>query len=197
VRKCASTIKSKYSSINILVNNGGISLNTSERKFTKDGFEAHMGTNHLGHFLLTLLLLENIKRAPNSRIITVSSTGAVMSKLKMDNLMLDNCSLGVGNSLPYMNSKMANILFTRELAKRLEGSGVNTYAVCPGFVKTRIFRDFTPTFKFIYNTASIIYGLPVHKVNILSFNLKSLKMFVFLGCRYNPVLCIGKRTFQL
>jgi len=67
IRLCADLLKAKYLTIDILVNNAGISLNCPERTFTSDGFEVHMGTNHLGHFLLTNLLLTNIKRSMDGR----------------------------------------------------------------------------------------------------------------------------------
>jgi len=67
IRKFAKTVQEKYPTIDILVNNAGISLNSPHRKFTKDGFEMHMGTNHLGHFLLTNLILENIKKSTYGR----------------------------------------------------------------------------------------------------------------------------------
>jgi len=163
IRLCADLLKAKYLTIDILVNNAGISLNCPERKFTSDGFEVHMGTNHLGHFLLTNLLLTNIKRSMDGRIITVSSTAAVMSNLEVDNLMMADMGLGLGNTMPYNNSKFANALFSKELGKRLEGTKVKTYAVCPGLARSNIFQHYSSGVKMLIDLGSALFFLPVDK----------------------------------
>jgi len=146
VREFAKTFKSKYDKLDILINNAGVYKASAEkRETTEDGFEIHMGVNHLGHFLLTQLLLEPLKKAAPSRIVTVSSMVHLSEKLDLDDLMSEKRKFK--NSTPnplYCNSKFANVLFTHELAKRLENTGVKTYVLCPGIVRTDIFRDPVP-----------------------------------------------------
>lgn len=131
--KFSSEFNEKH--LHILVNNAGIMM-CPEMK-TKDGFELQIGTNHLGHFLLTLLLLEKIKLSSPSRIINVSSTGHRMSDLNRDDLMSEKSYSKVKT---YAQSKLANILFTRELARKLEGTGVTVNSCHPGVVQTELGR---------------------------------------------------------
>nr|XP_014281382.2 retinol dehydrogenase 12-like [Halyomorpha halys] len=106
---------------------------------TDDGFEAHFGTNHLGHFLLTLLLLPIMIKSGPSRIINVSSSGHKYC----DSLYFEalNMEKNYNPSTPYGRSKLANILFTLELAKRLEGTEVKAVTLHPGVVYTEISRN--------------------------------------------------------
>jgi NAD(P)-dependent dehydrogenase (short-subunit alcohol dehydrogenase family) len=164
IRKCAEEIRKRYSTVDILVNNAGVSLNCPNLKKTKDGFEMHMGTNHLGHFLLTNLLLENIKKSSAGRIITVSSTTSVMSNIDMSDLMMERASgLGLGNTMPYNNSKFANSLFNKGLVKKLQGSRVKSYAVCPGLANSNIFRNYSTGGKIMTGLFLSVFGLPVSK----------------------------------
>ena len=96
---------------------------------TEDGHELSFGVNHLGHFLLTNLLLEKLKHSSPSRVINVSSELYLMGEIDLDNL--DKYE---GRMKSYPRSKLANILFTRELARRLVGSGVSTFSLHPGKV---------------------------------------------------------------
>jgi len=153
--------------LHILINNAGIacSFKDPKRQYTKDNFEATMGTNHLGHFLLTNLLLEDLKKVgtdgEDARIITVSSSMHDPESMKrrnravrdlvamdMENVLLLN--EGTYNGLQaYKNSKAANLMFTYELARRLEGSGVTANAVDPGFVpSTDLMRSASGAQKF-------------------------------------------------
>jgi len=159
IRAFAAKVLAAHPVIDILINNAGISLNDAERKFTKDGFEMHMGTNHLGHFLLTNLLTESLKKSSLSRVVTVSSTACVMSNLDLDNLMMENSGLGLGNTMPYNNSKFANALFTKELAKR---QPIKAYSICPGLAKTEIFRHYSTGVKAVINALQI-FAIPIEK----------------------------------
>ena len=144
VRAAAESILNKEARIDILVNNAGVSL--LEYQETEDSFESHFGINHLGHFLLTNLLLPSMKTCPDARIVTVSSSLYKRSNdfyftevNSSDPTRFSNRSPG----LAYSQSKLANILFTRSLSKRLEGTGVSTYAVHPGFIlRTELSRYF-------------------------------------------------------
>ncbi|XP_033109047.1 retinol dehydrogenase 14-like [Anneissia japonica] len=102
---------------------------------TEDGFELQFGTNHLGHFLLTNLLLDLMKKSAPSRIVNVSSFAHKSGKMHFDDLHLSDC---YGPFKAYRQSKLANILFTNELARRLEGTSINCYSLHPGVVSTNI-----------------------------------------------------------
>ncbi|ODN03818.1 Retinol dehydrogenase 11 [Orchesella cincta] len=163
IRSFAATVLKEHPVIDILVNNAGISLNDPERSFTKDGFEMHMGTNHLGHFLLTNLLMESLKKSTIKRVVTVSSTACVMSNIDLSDLMMDKApNLGLANTMQYNNSKFANALFTKELAKRMEPFNVKAYSICPGLAKTDIFRHYSPGVRGLMNVMSV-FGIPVDK----------------------------------
>lgn len=104
---------------------------------TRDGFEMQLGVNHLGHFLLTNLLLDTLKSSAPSRIVNVSSVAHQRGKINKEDL---NSDKNYSPSEAYAQSKLANILFTKELAKKLEGTGVTVNAVHPGVVDTEIIR---------------------------------------------------------
>lgn len=99
------------------------------KMFTADGFEMQLGVNHLGHFLLTNLLLDLIKAASPSRIVVVSSEAHKFGRINRDDLMSEKA---YSKYSAYGQSKLANILFAKELGKRLEGTGVTTYSCHPG-----------------------------------------------------------------
>jgi len=120
-------------SVDVLINNAG--LMAVPQSSTKDGFETQIGTNHLGHFALTNLLLEKL----TDRVVTVSSTAHKMGKIRLDDL---NWKRG-GDYSPwpaYGQSKLANLLFTLELEKRLQaaGSKLHAYAAHPGYAATNL-----------------------------------------------------------
>jgi NAD(P)-dependent dehydrogenase (short-subunit alcohol dehydrogenase family) len=130
VRRLASEFKSKYSHLHVLLNNAGAVF--MQRQLSVDGIEMTFALNHLASFLLTNLLLDTLKASAPARIINVSSGAHTSGKIEFDNLQ------GERDYSPrvYENSKLANILFTMELARRLEGTGVTVNALHPGFVAT-------------------------------------------------------------
>ena len=137
VRKFAANQSTKP--IDVLLNNAGIMAVPFE--ITKDGFESQMGTNHLGHFLLTELLLDAISKGTNPRIVNVSSSAHRLGKLKIGDKSEINVSKE--NYSPwtvYGNSKLANLLFTNELVRRLKITNSNiTVAVAhPGYANTNL-----------------------------------------------------------
>lgn len=107
------------------------------KAITKDGFEMQLGVNHLGHFLLTNLLLDVLKASAPARIIIVSSLAHKYGEINREDL---NSEKSYNKYKAYSQSKLANILFTQELAKRLKGTGVTVNAVHPGVVKTELGR---------------------------------------------------------
>ncbi len=133
VRALAEQFKSKYQSLNVLVNNAGaIFLRHQE---SADGIEMTFALNHLNYFLLTNLLLDTLKASAPARIINVSSRAHVrVPGLNFDDLQNRK---GYAGQQVYGQSKLANVLFTYELARRLEGTRITVNALHPGFVATR------------------------------------------------------------
>ncbi|WP_081713740.1 SDR family oxidoreductase [Cystobacter fuscus] len=133
VRKLAEDFQRKYSRLDVLLNNAGLIID--RRKVTADGFEATFATNHLAHFLLTHQLLELLEASGTSRVVNVSSEGHRMGSLDfLDDLQAERG--GYSGMKVYGNSKLANILFTRGLKRRLEGTKVTTNSLHPGVVRT-------------------------------------------------------------
>ncbi len=142
VRRCAAAFRAKGYPLHVLINNAGGAFKGKQASFTVDGFEMTFGTNHLGHFLLTNLLLDDLKRSAPARVITVSSqrhipgyAGGPGAKFDYDNLKGEKF---YDSATFYNNSKLANMWFTYELQRRLAGTGVTSNAVCPGFVPEAI-----------------------------------------------------------
>lgn len=135
VRKAAEELKSKCPKIDVLINNAGCYV--SDLQLNEDGIEMQFGTNHIGHFLLTNLLMKNIKAAGKARIINLASIAHKYTReLDLNDINYEKAEYGGWNS--YSRSKFCNILFTKELAKRLEKDGIDVNAVHPGGVRTEI-----------------------------------------------------------
>jgi NAD(P)-dependent dehydrogenase (short-subunit alcohol dehydrogenase family) len=138
VRRAAEEVKSRHDRLHLLVNNAGLVL--SERRETEDGLEATMGINHFGPFLFTRLLQDLLRASAPARIVNVSSDAHRRSPgLDFDDLMRERRKYS--GMAAYCDSKLANILFTRELARRLDGSGVVAHALHPGVVRTGFAQD--------------------------------------------------------
>jgi len=131
VRRLAERLRDAYESIDVLINNAG-AINM-RRLETRDGFELSFGVNHLAHFLLTGLLVDLVIKAAPSRIINVSSSAHLSGHIDFDDLGLEK---GYSGRTAYAQSKLANVLFTRELAGRLKDAQVAVNAVHPGPVQT-------------------------------------------------------------
>ncbi|XP_037964443.2 retinol dehydrogenase 13 [Plutella xylostella] len=144
VRQCAQHIVDSEPQINILVNNAGIMM--CPKGETEDGFEIQFGTNHLAHFLFTLLLLPKIIKSTPARIVTVSSKAHTRYGINFDDLNYKKRRYNAAEA--YSQSKLANVLFSRELAKKLKEhniEGVNTYSLHPGVIKTELGRHLNDT----------------------------------------------------
>ncbi|XP_078000730.1 retinol dehydrogenase 13-like [Glandiceps talaboti] len=135
VRKFAKEINQEESRLDILINNAGVMWCPYMK--TQDGFEMQLGVNHLGHFLLTNLLLDLLKKSTPSRIVNVSSIAHEPGKINFDDI---NSEKEYSKSAAYGQSKLANILFTRELSKKLQGTGVTVNALHPGVIQTELGR---------------------------------------------------------
>lgn len=134
IRGAARQFKEQYGRLDVLINNAGVF--TSQLEHTREGFELQFGVNHLGHFLLTHLLLERLQQAPGPRVINVSSIAYLQGQVDFDNLRGEKGAARYNGLKAYAQSKLANVLFTRELARRYPQLGA--YALHPGPVRTRI-----------------------------------------------------------
>jgi retinol dehydrogenase 12 len=131
VRRLAKEFKSKYSRLDVLLNNAGAVF--TRRETTVDGFERTWALNHLAEFLLTQLLLDTLEASAPARIVNVASSAHTGGKIAFDDLQGEKKYSGVG---AYNQSKLANILFTYALARRLKGKGVTANCLHPGVVAT-------------------------------------------------------------
>jgi NAD(P)-dependent dehydrogenase (short-subunit alcohol dehydrogenase family) len=137
IRAFAATFAERFERLDVLVNNAG--LWTRSRQTTEDGFERTFGVNHLGTFLLTHELLPLLERSAPSRVVVVSSGLHYRGKMDWDDLMAETRSYS--GTRAYNQSKLANVLFTKALARRLEGTGVTVNALHPGVVATELTRE--------------------------------------------------------
>ncbi|HEY8460773.1 MAG TPA: SDR family oxidoreductase [Blastocatellia bacterium] len=136
IRRLAADVKAKYPRLHALVNNAGTF--TRERTLTVDGYETTFAVNHLGYFLLTRELLDLLKSSAPARIVNVASDAHRSGHIHFDDLNLEK---GYGIWKAYAQSKLANVLFTYELARRLEGTGVTANCLHPGVVGTNLFNN--------------------------------------------------------
>lgn len=138
VRRLANELRQGYSRLDVLINNAGAIF--ARRQATVDGYERTFALNHLSQFLLTNLLLSILEAGAPSRIINVSSQAHEGGAIDFDDLQGER-SYGIGGGRAYSRSKLANIMFTYELARRLAGAGVTANALHPGTVATRFGED--------------------------------------------------------
>ncbi len=143
IRNFAIEFKKKYNNLHILINNAGVML--SKRALSVEGFEMNFAVNHLAPFLLTNLLLDMLKKSAPSRIINVGSAAHRMGKIDFEDLQREN-KKGRPMGL-YGNSKLAMILVSYELSRKLEGSNVTVNVLHPGLINTNLGRDRSSTSK--------------------------------------------------
>ncbi|XP_060589449.1 retinol dehydrogenase 11-like isoform X4 [Ruditapes philippinarum] len=145
VREFVKLFEEKETRLDILVNNAGMAGLPLTK--TEEGFEVMFATNHFGHFLLTNLLMDLLKKSQPSRVVNVSSLAHNWSKgIDFENLRAEK-DYSIHNC--YFDTKLANILFTRELARRTEWTGIYTSALHPGTVRTELLRHLPLFLKFI------------------------------------------------
>lgn len=135
IREFAVAFCRQYERLDVLVNNAGVLM--PQRSITEDGVESTIAINHLGYFLLTNLLLNLLKKSAPSRIVSVSSAVHAYGHIDLNDLQFEN---DYGAFKAYASSKLANVLFTRELARRLDGTKVTANCLHPGGVATNLFR---------------------------------------------------------
>jgi NAD(P)-dependent dehydrogenase (short-subunit alcohol dehydrogenase family) len=147
IRAAADELGARHPRIDLLINNAGVMF--TPKQTTRDGFELQFGTNHLGHFALTGLLLEQMLPVPGSRVVTVSSIGhRIRARINFDDLQGERSYSRVG---AYSQSKLANLMFTYELQRRLSGAGTTiAVAAHPGFAATDLTRNSPAIAAFFY-----------------------------------------------
>ena len=147
VRGFAGAVRERFNRLDLLINNAGVMM-PREREETADGFELQIGTNHLGHFALTVQLLDLLEATPDSRVVTVSSSAQSFGRLDLDDLHWTRRRFHRMGS--YGASKIANMLFTLELQRRFAAKGSSTLAVAchPGWTRTNLQRT-SPTFRLL------------------------------------------------
>jgi NAD(P)-dependent dehydrogenase (short-subunit alcohol dehydrogenase family) len=139
VRTLAAQVRDRYDRLDVLVNNAGVAK--SRPQLTPDGLGVTFATNHLGPFLLTNLLLDQLRHSAPARVLTVSSDRHTQQR------SIPWEDLEPGHDCTYKASKLLNVLFTYELARRLAGTGVTANCLSPGFVRTELGREATGAFR--------------------------------------------------
>jgi len=134
IKKCAAAYRQQFGQLDILINNAG--LITDKLQFTKEGFELQIGVNHLGHFLLTKLLIDLLEKAPEPRVVNVSSKAHDGAKINFNTFRGEVGADKYKGMAAYGQSKLANILFTKELVRRYPR--ICSHSLHPGVVSTEI-----------------------------------------------------------
>jgi len=153
IRRASDELRADFSRIDLLINNAGVMM--TPKGTTKDGFELQFGTNHLGHFALTGQLLDSLLPVEGSRVVTISSGGHRFGKVNFDDLQSER---GYNRVTAYGQSKLANLLFTYELNRRLTAKGAPTIAVAahPGGSSTELTRNLWPA---VRQPVELLWGL--------------------------------------
>ena len=156
IKETAETIRETYSQIDRLVNNAGI-LPDGDRKETDEGLELTFAVNHMAYFVLTRELMPLLESTPASRIINVASDASRSGSFNPDNLQLQD---GYSTLKAYGNSKLFNIMFTRQLAKEVEGKDITTYSLHPGVVNTNFASESNSWFAKFFNLGRFFMRSP-------------------------------------
>ncbi|KAK4875323.1 hypothetical protein RN001_011745 [Aquatica leii] len=189
VRTFAKDVNETEDRLDILVNNAGAGC--TDHCYTADGLSMSMQINHFGPFLLTMLLIDLLKKSAPSRIVTVSSSAASVGRINVNNLNAP--SRIFTNMFDYANVKLCNLLFTVELAQKLVGTGVTANVLHPGMVKSDFLKD-TPTFvtKLISIAMKLFYksteaGAQTSVYVAISKDLKGVSGKYFAECAYTTL----------
>jgi NAD(P)-dependent dehydrogenase (short-subunit alcohol dehydrogenase family) len=155
VRTSADELKSRFAHLDLLINNAGVM--TTPKSTTADGFELQFGTNHLGHFAFTGLLVDHLADVQGARVVTVSSNGhKMLADIHFDDLQWER---GYNRMRAYSQSKLANLLFTYELQRRLsDGHAAVAVAAHPGFSSTELGRNLPNVLQPVVSAFSPLLG---------------------------------------
>jgi len=160
VRECAKRLNAEVDQIDILLNNAGIM--TTPQLTTKEGYELQFGTNHLGHFLLTNLLLPLLRKGgPGTRVVTVSSVAHKPGRIHFDDINFRETKYVPITA--YNQSKLANILFSNHLGELERENGIHTYSLHPGVIATDLFSNIKDSYGTMAQTAVDYFILPFVK----------------------------------
>jgi NAD(P)-dependent dehydrogenase (short-subunit alcohol dehydrogenase family) len=143
VRACGDKLVAEGRPLDVLVNNAGVA---GQRGLTADGFELQFGTNHVGHFLLTMLLVPLLRTGKTARIVNVSSKAHYQAR-GIDFDAVRRSTPSISGLMEYEVSKLANVLFTKELARRLAGAGIHSYVLHPGVIRSDAWRRIPQPFR--------------------------------------------------
>ncbi len=157
VNKCIDSFKMRYPKLDVLINNAGVCL--PEKRITEDGLEESFQINHLSHFMLSILLLDKLKKSDDPRIINVSSAGYVYGKFDPENLQSEK---KFGSFSTYCNTKLLNLLFTFELAERLKDTGITVNSLHPGVVDSGFGHELKGIFNLLNKIAKPFYLSPAN-----------------------------------
>ena len=155
IRGLADRFRRRFSRLDVLVNNAAVL--TARRRVTRDGFELQFFVNHLAYFLLTNLLIDVLKTSAPSRVVNVASTAHSSGVLDFDDLQGEKHYRGWQT---YANTKLANVVFTYELARRLEGTGVTANCVHPGVTHTGLLRGFSFVLNVLFHVLQVFFKSP-------------------------------------
>jgi NAD(P)-dependent dehydrogenase (short-subunit alcohol dehydrogenase family) len=157
VRQAADELRSRHDTIDLLINNAGVMM--TPKGTTRDGFELQFGTNHLGHFAFTGLLLDRLLAVPGSRVVTVSSVGHRFARngIRFDDLQWEKDYSRVG---AYGQAKLANLMFTYELQRRLQGTNTIAAAAHPGGSRTELTRNLPRAVELVSSVLEPLYQGP-------------------------------------
>jgi NAD(P)-dependent dehydrogenase (short-subunit alcohol dehydrogenase family) len=164
VRRLASEIRARHPRVHVLVNNAGLVAGT--RALTEDGLETTIAVNHLAPFLLTNLLLEVLRASAPARVVTTSSDAHRSGRLDLDDLRGERQWSAWS---AYSRSKLANVLFTRALARRLEGTGVTANCLHPGVIRTRLARGVALPIRIGWRAVSLAFGSPLRGASTIVY----------------------------
>jgi NAD(P)-dependent dehydrogenase (short-subunit alcohol dehydrogenase family) len=155
IRRLAEEFQSKYQRLDVLINNAAVM--TSTRRVTPEGFETQFFVNHLAYFLLTGLLLETLLRSRPARVVSVSSTAHSRGVIDFDDLQMQHHYRGYE---AYANTKLMNIMFTYELARRLQGRGITANCLHPGVIRTGLMRGVSPVLHTLWQSLGKFFKQP-------------------------------------
>ena len=155
VRRLAGDLLERHERIDVLVNNAGVWM--GRRELTPDGYETTFAVNHLAPFLLTNLLLERLRASAPARVVTTSSAAHYSGRIDFSDLHGERSYSGWQ---AYCDSKLANVLFTRELARRLEGTSVTANCLHPGVIRSRLGRAGPLPVRLAWNAVNPFFASP-------------------------------------